>query len=110
VPGLIDHPMAMALLAWVDGRAVGTAVCVFSFATFVGKPTVNIHDFAVLPDYRGRGVGHAVLAEVERHARKRGCCRMTLEVHDTNAGAKHLYAETGFGPWDPPTLYVTKPL
>lgn len=110
VPGLIDHPSAMVLLAKVDGRAVGTAVCVFSFSTFIGKPTVNIHDIAVLPDYRGQGVGHAMLAEVERCARERGCCRITLEVHDTNDGAKRLYAHTGFGPWDSPTLFVTKSL
>ena len=110
VAGLIDHPSAMVLLAMVDGRAVGVAVCVFSFSTFVGKPTVNIHDFAVLPDYRGQGVGHAMLAEVERRGIARGCCRITLEVHDTNTGAKSLYAETGFGQWDPPTLFVTKSL
>jgi len=110
VPGLIDHPSAMVLLAIVEGRAVGISVCVFSFSTFTGQPTVNIHDFAVLPDYRGQGVGHAMLAEVERRARGRGCCRITLEVHDTNAGAKSLYAETGFGPWDSPTLFVTKSL
>lgn len=110
VPGLIDHPSAMVLLAMADGSAVGTAVCVLSFSTFVGRPTVNIHDFAVLPDYQGRGIGHAMLAEVERLARERGCCRVTLEVHDTNKGAKRLYSQTGFGPWDPPTLFVTKPL
>ncbi len=110
VPGLIDHPSAMVLLAMADGSAVGTAVCVFSFSTFVGRPTMNIHDFAVLPDYQGRGIGHAMLAEVERLARERGCCRVTLEVHDTNKGAKRLYFQTGFGPWDPPTLFVTKPL
>ena len=45
VPGLIDHPLAMVLMAMIDGRAVGAAVCVFSFSTFVGKPTVNLHDF-----------------------------------------------------------------
>jgi ribosomal protein S18 acetylase RimI-like enzyme len=110
IPGLIDHPSAMVLLARADGRAVGAAVCVFSFSTFVGKPTVNIHDFAVLPDCQGNGIGSAMLAEVERCARERECCRITLEVHDTNEGAKRLYARTGFGPWDFPTLFVTKSL
>lgn len=110
VPGLQGHPLATVLLATVEERPVGVAVCVSGFSTFAGQPTVNIHDLAVLPDYRGRGVGHALLAEVERRARERGCCRITLEVHDANEGAKRLYAETGFGPWDTPTFFATKPL
>jgi len=102
--------MAMVLLAFVDGRAVGTAVCVWSFSTFAGRPSINIHDFAVLPEFRGQGVGRALLGEVERRARERDCCKITLEVHDTNEGAKRLYESLGFGPWDVPTLFVTKPL
>lgn len=110
VAGLIQHPLAMVLLATVDERCVGVAVCVFGFSTFAGKPTLNIHDLAVLPDFQGQGIGHALLAEVEQRARARDCCKITLEVHDSNEGAKRLYAESGFGPWDTPTLFVTKPL
>lgn len=108
--GLAANPNAEVLLGIVDGKAVGLAVCVRSFSTFAGKPSVNIHDFAVLPEYRDRGVGRALLAEVERRARDRDCCKITLEVHDTNGGAKRLYESDGFGPWDVPTLFVTKPL
>jgi ribosomal protein S18 acetylase RimI-like enzyme len=110
VAGLRAHPSATVLLAFVDGRPVGTAVCVWSFSTFAGKPAINVHDLAVLPEFRGCGVGSALLAGVERRAQERGCCKITLEVHDTNAGAKRLYEPTGFGPWDSPTLFVTKPL
>ena len=110
LPGLRAHPLATVLLATVAGRPVGTAVCVFGFSTFAGRPIVNIHDLAVLPDFQQQGVGHALLAEVERRAHERGCCKITLEVHDTNEGAKRLYARAGFGPWDNPTFFVTKPL
>jgi len=110
VPGLRAHPLAQVLLAKLDGRPVGAAVCVFGFSTFAGEPTVNLHDFAVLPESRGRGVGQALLAELERRARERGCCRISLEVHDTNARAKKLYRQNGFGPWDSPTWFVTKSL
>ena len=109
-PGLLAHPNAFVLLAFAGERAVGTAVCVWGFSTFAGRPTVNVHDLAVDPDYRSRGIGSALLADLERRARERGCCRITLEVHDTNEAAKRLYSRSGFGPWDPPTLFVTKPL
>jgi len=110
VSGLAAHPSASVLLAWADDRPVGVAVCVWSFSTFAGRPSVNVHDLAVLPSHRGQGAGRALLAELERRARKRDCAKMTLEVHDTNEGAKRLYREFGFGPWEPPTLFVTKPL
>jgi len=108
--GLADHPLAMVLLAFDDDRPVGVAVCVWGFSTFRGEPSVNVHDLAVLPDHRGRGVGGALMEAVEARARDRGCCKITLEVHDSNTGAKRLYRNAGFGPWDPPTVFVTKQL
>lgn len=110
VKGLTLHPSAIVLLAFASGRAVGAAVCVFGFSTFAGRPTVNIHDLAVLPDFQGRGIGRGLIDEIERRARERNCCKITLEVHDSNTRAKRLYEATGFGPWHTPTLFVTKPL
>jgi ribosomal protein S18 acetylase RimI-like enzyme len=110
VPGLRAYPQTFALLAYVDGRPVGAAVCFFGFSTFAGRPFLNVHDLAVLPAHRGRGLGRALLDEAERRARARDCCKLTLEVHDTNTGAKKLYREFGFAGWDSPTLFVTKRL
>jgi ribosomal protein S18 acetylase RimI-like enzyme len=110
VPGLRAHPQTFVLLACVDGEPVGAAVCFFGFSTFAGRPFLNVHDLAVLPEHRGRGLGRALLDEAERRARARDCSKMTLEVHDTNTGAKKLYREFGFAGWDSPTLFVTKRL
>ncbi len=110
VPGLRRHPSALALLAVADGDFAGAAVCFWGFSTFAGKPLLNIHDLVVFPQYQGRGVGSDLLAEAERLARERGCCKLTLEVHDTNANAKRLYEKFGFGPWSPATLYAAKRL
>ena len=59
---------------------------------------------------RGRGVGQGLLDALEERARERGCCKISLEVHDTNTRAKALYRRRGFGPWEVPTWFVTKPL
>jgi ribosomal protein S18 acetylase RimI-like enzyme len=82
--GLRAHPAAFALLAWRGERAVGAAVCVWGFSTFTGCPSLNVHDLAVLPGHRGRGVGRLLLEEVERRARARGSSKLTLEVHASN--------------------------
>ncbi len=101
--GLLDHPSVTALLGLADGRAVGAAVCFWSFSTFAGRPYANIGDLAVLPEFQRRGLGRRLLLEVERQAQERGCCKITLEVHDTNQDAKRLDERTGFGPWKSPT-------
>lgn len=108
--GLSAHANAFVLLGYEEQRAVGAAVCFVGFSTFAGKPNVNIHDLAVLPDFRGRGIGTALMNEVERIARSRDCCKITLEVLDNNDGAKKLYRAQGFGPWEAATLFVSKPL
>ena len=92
VEGLAEHPSALVLLACIGEQPVGTAVCIWSYSTFAGKPSLNIHDLAVLPSHRGRGVGRGLLAEIERRARERGCAKITLEVHDTNDGGSALFA------------------
>ena len=96
VSGLRDHPTALVLLAFADGRAVGIAVCFFGFSTFQALPLLNIHDLAVVPEWRGSGIGRALLGAAEAQARRRGCGRLTLEVRDDNTRARALYASFGF--------------
>lgn len=109
-PGLRAYPETFVLLACVDDAPVGAAVCFFGFSTFGGRPFLNVHDLALLPAHRGQGIGRALLDEAERRARARGCCKMTLEVNQTNTGAERLYRDFGFGGWEAPTLFVTKRL
>jgi ribosomal protein S18 acetylase RimI-like enzyme len=109
-PGLRGNPNAFVLFGVLGERVVGAAVCVWSYSTFSGRPTVNLHDFAVLPEARGSGIGSALLEELEHRARARGCSKITLEVHHSNEGAKRLYTRFGFEGWTPPTLFIAKPL
>jgi len=96
VPALRDHPTTLVLLALVDDEPIGVAVCFFGLSTFRAQPLLNIHDLAVLPQHRGRGVGRALLLAAEERARQKGCCRLTLEVRDDNAAARALYRRCGF--------------
>lgn len=98
VPALSAVPDHLILLAFCATGPVGIAVCFQGFSTFRARPLLNIHDLAVLPEHRGRGVGRALLVAVEEEARRRGCCKLTLEVRDDNRAAARLYARLGFGP------------
>lgn len=94
--GLAALPTAFALLAFVDERPVGVAVCLRGFSTFAGKPLINVHDLAVLTDFRGRGIGTELLEAVTQRARTSGCCKVTLEVRSSNTSARRLYERLGF--------------
>jgi GNAT superfamily N-acetyltransferase len=96
VPALREHPTTVVLLAYAAGRAVGIATCFLGFTTFAARPLLNIHDLAVVPEHRGRGVGRALLEAAAEAARRRGCVKLTLEVQEGNARARRLYAAAGF--------------
>ena len=94
--GLRDHPTTLVLLAYDGEEPIGVAVCFVGFSTFAARPLVNIHDLAVLPAYRGQGVGRALLEAVERKARELNCCKLTLEVFENNEKARRTYEAAGF--------------
>ena len=93
---LSEVPGAFSLIARVGEDAVGLANCFTGFSTFAARPLVNIHDLAVLPGHRGQGVGRRLMDAIETEARRRGACKVTLEVLSGNATARTLYEACGF--------------
>ena len=98
-------PNAFSILGYLaDGarrseRPVALANCFTSLSTFACRPLVNVHDLAVDAAWRGRGVGRALLGAVEREARERGACKITLEVLEGNVVARRAYERAGFVPY-----------
>jgi len=88
---------------------VGLANCFMGFSTFAARPLVNIHDLVVLPGYRGKGIGQALLQAVEQIAKERGCCKLVLEVRTDNP-AERLYRREGFTDGDHPYIFLSKAL
>jgi ribosomal-protein-alanine N-acetyltransferase len=56
----------------------------------------HITNIALLPEYRGRGIGEHLLKDMIRLAQMLGCNRMTLEVRVSNRLAQRLYEKMGF--------------
>ncbi len=110
IEGLQNQPGSLVLLAFENGKAVGICACFASFSTFQARPILNIHDIAVEPGHRNRGIGRRLLDAVAEQARQRGCCRITLEVRDDNVTAQRLYQDFGFRASTPPMHFWHKPL
>jgi ribosomal protein S18 acetylase RimI-like enzyme len=101
LPGdLASRPGALVLLAWLDGIPAGAAVAFEGYSTFEARPLLNLHDFVVAPAFRGRGVAHRLLEALEAEARRRNCCKITLEVLENNHRARGIYARFGFAGYE----------
>lgn len=93
-------PGAASFLAWnAAGEAVGLINCFLGYSTFKARPLMNVHDIIVISAQRRAGVGQALLAAAEAHARSLGCCKLTLEVLTGNARAVASYRRFGFEPY-----------
>jgi GNAT superfamily N-acetyltransferase len=93
---LAARPQAFSVLAYDGGQSVGLVNCIEGFSTFACKPLVNVHDVVVLPSHRGQRVAQKMFAQVEQEARRRGACKLTLEVLSGNAPALRAYEREGF--------------
>lgn len=102
-------------IARVNGIAAGLSICFESFSTFACRPVLNIHDFLIAPDFRGRGISKLILSAIQEEAARRDCCKLTLEVLEHNTIAVSLYKKFGFQAYelDPAlgrALFFEKPL
>ena len=88
------------VIAFIDGAPAGLAICFEGFSTFLCRPLLNLHDIAVSPGYRGRGLSKRLLAKAEEIAVHIGCCKLTLEVLEGNAVAQAAYRACGYAGYE----------
>lgn len=94
------HPAAEALIAEIDGAAVGMAVFYHNFSTWTGVRGIWLDDLYVTPHARGSGAGKALLKALARIAVDRGCARFEWWVLDWNEPAIKFYQSIGAKPMD----------
>lgn len=99
---LKQQPNYVFFLAKYEGEVAGVANCFVAFSTFKAKQLINIHDFAVSPHFRRKGIGRAMMQKIFEYARENDFCKVTLEVRNDNYGAQELYKEAGFEECEPP--------
>jgi GNAT superfamily N-acetyltransferase len=90
-----DRPYVEALVAEVDEQVVGFALFFYNYSTFLTKPGIYLEDLFVLPDYRRRGIGQALLQTLAQRAVEQNCGRLEWSVLDWNAPAIRFYETMG---------------
>lgn len=91
-----------SLIVSVDDKAAGFCNCVWGYSTFAAKPLVNIHDLAVVGDYRGMGLSQKLIDAVAEEVKLAGGVKITLEVLADNVVAQNAYRRYGFAPYELP--------
>ncbi len=92
----------VAVLAGELGGRWGTYLGAFAGETLVGYGGIkgdreaDLMTLAVLPQWRGRGVGGALVDALIEAARERGMRAIFLEVRASNQAARALYGSRGF--------------
>jgi GNAT superfamily N-acetyltransferase len=93
--GFGPDPFYYCLIAEHDGRPAGFAFYFFNYSTWVGRPGIYLEDLFVHPEFRGLGIGKALLRQVAAIAVERGCQRMNWAVLDWNTPAIDFYRTAG---------------
>lgn len=89
------------LAQWVDGassRMVGACVVCRAISTSRGSVVAKLDDVTIHVDWRGRGVGQAMLSALISRLREQGIARIDCGCHRDNPGAWRFYERLGFRP------------
>jgi GNAT superfamily N-acetyltransferase len=100
-----ERPAAEVLLAFEGKSPVGFAVFFHNFSTWLGRPGLYLEDLFVKPEKRGKGYGRALLVDLAKIARDRGCGRMEWAVLDWNGPAIKFYRALGAKPMEEWTVF-----
>ena len=88
-----DDPFLEGFVATSDGDILGYTMTAKSFSTEFGKRCIWIEDLYVKDEYRGMGIGKALLDFVTKRYTD---CIFRLEVEEYNTTALELYKKLGF--------------
>ena len=93
--GFGPEPKFRTLMADWDTRPAGFALFFLNYSTWLGRPGLYLEDLFVRPEFRGNGIGKAMLRELARIAVKENCYGMKWQVLDWNTPAIDFYEALG---------------
>ena len=102
---IFDKQKAEVIFVMEDEKEVGFALFFHNFSTFLGGAGIYLEDLFVLPEFRGRGYGKALLNKLASIAVERGCGRLEWWCLDWNKPSIDFYLSLGAEPMSDWTTY-----
>ncbi len=86
----------LIITARYSRRIVGMVVLLFSCSTALGGRVAWLEDLVVMPEFRDKGLGSALIEQAVDSARQSGCLRITLLTDHDNLRGQDFYRRHGF--------------
>ena len=102
---IFDKQKAEVIFVMENEKEVGFALFFHNFSTFLGRAGIYLEDLFVLPEFRGRGYGKALLNKLASIAVDRGCGRLEWWCLDWNKLSIDFYLSLGAEPMSDWTTY-----
>lgn len=102
---IFNQKKAEVILAQADGEEAGFILFFHNFSTFLGRAGIYLEDLYVKPEFRGSGVGKALLKKLGAITVERGCGRLEWSCLDWNQKSIDFYRSLGAVPMDDWTVY-----
>ncbi len=97
---IFEKKKAEVLFVCEGEKEVGFALFFHNFSTFLGRAGIYLEDLFVLPEYRGKGYGKALLKQLARITEERGFGRLEWSCLDWNRPSIDFYLSLGAAPMD----------
>ena len=85
--GFGASPKFRCVIGEWDGQAAGFAFWFYNYSTWQGRPGLYLEDLFVKPEFRGKGIGKALLLHLAKVAADENCGRFEWSVLDWNTPA-----------------------
>ena len=102
---IFDKQKAEVIFVMENEKEVGFALFFHNFSTFLGRAGIYLEDLFVLPEFRKRGYGKALLKRLAAIAVERGCGRLEWWCLDWNKPSIDFYLSLGAEPMSDWTTY-----
>ena len=102
---IFEKKKAEVIFACENGKEVGFALFFHNFSTFLGRAGIYLEDLFVMPEYRKRGYGKALLKKLASIAVERGCGRLEWSCLDWNKPSIDFYLSLGAVPMSDWSVY-----
>lgn len=102
---VFEKNKAEVIFATEGGKEIGFALFFHNFSTFLGKAGIYLEDLYVLPEYRGKGYGKALLKKLAQITMERGCGRLEWACLDWNRPSIDFYMSLKAASLDQWTTY-----